>query len=74
MLEIKSAVKELPIPEAQKLAQWLQSYVDQQIVASNTRAASAEFRLPDYAARRRMIAGDKALPNMVTLGREQERW
>jgi hypothetical protein len=32
------------------------------------------LKLPDYAARRRMILGDKVLPNMVLLGREQERW
>ena len=74
VLEIESAVKELPIHEAQKLAQWLQSYVDQQTATSAAQAPSAECRLPDYAARRRRIAGDKVLPNMVTLGREQERW
>ena len=74
VLEIESAVKELPIHEAEKLAQWLQSYVNQQSAASKTQPASAESRLPDYAARRRRIVGDKVLPNMVTLGREQERW
>ena len=74
VLEIESAVKELPIIEAQKLAQWLQSYVAQQTASNNTRATPSELRLPDYAARRRMILGDKVLPNMVLLGREQERW
>lgn len=74
VLEIEFAVKELPIHEAQKLAQWLQSYVDQQTACGKTECAPAECRLPDYAARRRRIAGDKVLPNMVTLGREQERW
>lgn len=74
VLEIESAVKELPIHEAQRLAQWLQSYVEKQTAADKTQHAPAECRLPDYAARRRRIAGDKVLPNMVTLGREQERW
>ena len=74
VLEIESALKELPLHEVQKLAQWLQSYVDQQTAASNARAASAALRLPDYAVRRRMILGDKVLPNMVRVGRERERW
>lgn len=74
VLEIESAVKELPIHEAQRLAQWLQSYVEKQTAADKAQRAPAECKLPDYAARRRRIAGDKVLPNMVTLGREQERW
>lgn len=74
VLEIESAVKELPIHEAQRLAQWLQSYVEKQTATDKTQHALAECGLPDYAARRRRIAGDKVLPNMVTLGREQERW
>ncbi len=69
VLEIESAVKELPIHKAQKLAQWLQSYVDQQTATGGAQAPSAECSLPDYAARRRMIVGDKVLPNMVTMGR-----
>jgi hypothetical protein len=40
----------------------------------NPNSGTDPFRLPDYAARRRMILGDKVLPNMVLLGREQERW
>jgi urease accessory protein UreF len=74
VLEIESALKELPLHEAQKLAQWLQRYLDQQTAANDTRAIPTELRLPDYAARRRMILGDKVLPNMVILGRERERW
>ena len=69
VLEIESAVKELPIHEAQKLARWLLNYVDQQTAAGGAQPASADCRLPDYAARRRRIVGDKVLPNMVTLGR-----
>ena len=72
--EIESALMELPLEEAQKLAQWLQKYLDQQTAANTAPASQAPVRLPDYAARRRMIFGDKVLPNMVLLDREQERW
>ena len=74
VLEIESAVKELPIHEVQELAQWLQNYVARQSAADKTLPSPEKCSLPDYAARRRRIAGDKVLPNMVTLGREQERW
>ena len=30
--------------------------------------------LPDYAARRRQIFGDKILPNLVLVSRSEERW
>jgi hypothetical protein len=72
--EIETALTELPLEEAQRLAQWLQKYLDQQSAANTARTSQASIRLPDYAARRRMILGDKVLPNMVILGREQERW
>ena len=72
--EIESALKELPLDEAQRLSQWLQEYLDRQAAAKTARASQASISLPDYAARRRMILGDKVLPNMVILDREQERW
>lgn len=74
VLEIESAVKELPLGEAQKLAQWLLSYVDQQAAGTRDGTPSAECTLPDYAERRRRIADGRAMPNMVITGREQERW
>ncbi len=74
VVEIETALKELPLQEAQDIAQWLQKYLDQQGRAQNTLAAQVPVKLPDYAARRRRILGDKILPNMVMLGREQERW
>ena len=73
-MEVETALKELPLQEAQSIAQWLQQYLDQQGRARNTPATQASVTLPDYAARRRRILGDKILPNMVMLGREQERW
>jgi hypothetical protein len=72
--EIESALKRLPLPEAQKLAQWLQNYLDQHVATDTAHGSPASARLPDYAARRRRILGEKVLPNMVVLGREQERW
>lgn len=74
VVEIETALKELPLQEAQSIAQWLQEYLDQQDQAKNTLAPQASVKLPDYAARRRRILGDKILPNMVMLGREEERW
>ena len=71
--EIEAALKGLPLQDAQAVAQWLQDYLDQQS-ATHTATPPTPFALPDYAARRRKIFGDKVLPNMVLLGREQERW
>lgn len=72
--EIETALKELPVEEAQRLARWLQKYLDQQAATNASGPSQTSIRLPDYATRRRMILGDKVLPNMVLLGREQERW
>jgi hypothetical protein len=72
--EIESALKELPLEEAQKHSQWLQKCLDQQTAAETEKASAGAIMLPDYAARRRMILGDKVLPNVMLLGREQERW
>ena len=73
-MEIEAALKELPLQDAQAIAQWLQKYLDQQGVTQTASAPQGSLRLPDYAARRRMILGDKVLPNMVVLAREEERW
>jgi len=72
--EIESALKELPLPEVRNVAQWLQQYLDQQTANTTTPATQTRVILSDYAARRRRILGDKVLPNMVLLGREDERW
>ena len=65
---------ELPLQEAQNIPQWLQKYLEQQGNAKPTTAMQRSVKLPDYATRRRMIFGDKILPNMVLLGHKQERW
>jgi hypothetical protein len=71
--DIQSALKELSLHDAEEVARWLQSYLGQQ-AAPDTGSAQTLLPLPDYAARRKMIFGDKVLPNMVMLGRELERW
>ena len=72
--EIEAALKQLPVQEAQDIVQSLQKYLEHQGVAKTPPASQTRLRLPDYAARRRTILGDKVLPNMVLLGREEERW
>jgi hypothetical protein len=71
VVEIESALKQLPLQDAQAIAQWLQNYLDRH---NNTPLPPASVKLPDYAARLRMIFGEKVLPNMVLLSREEERW
>jgi hypothetical protein len=71
---MRDALKQLPVQEAQIIAQWLEEYLERRGGTKAPSANQARLRLPDYAARRRMIFGDKVLPNMVLLGREQERW
>jgi len=71
--EIRDALKQLPVQEAQNIAKWLQNYLEHQGDTWTTSASQTPLGLPDYAARRRTIFGDKLLPNMVLLGREQER-
>jgi hypothetical protein len=70
VVEIEDALKGLPLQDAQKVAQWLQNHLDQR----NASPKQTRVKLPDYAARRRVNFGDKVLPNMVVLSREQERW
>jgi hypothetical protein len=72
--EIESALKKLPMQQAQEIAQWLDNYLKQPPSAKIETAKPAPVKLPDYAARRRQIFGDKVLPNMVLLAREEERW
>jgi hypothetical protein len=75
--EIESALRELPPQEQWEVARWLLDELDE------TKAGKADVYpangghpppLPDYAARRRRIFGDKVLPNMVLVARAEERW
>ena len=74
VVEIESALKELPLQDAQAIAQWLQKYLDLHHSAQHPSASQASIKQPDYAARRKIIFGEKTLPNMVLLSREEERW
>jgi hypothetical protein len=69
--EIEAAVKKLTVAEAHEVAIWLENYLAQQTPAIQP---TSDRPRPDYEARRRTIFGDRVLPNMVILGREQERW
>ena len=75
--EIESALRELPPQEKWVVARWLLDELDETIAGkADVSPANGGHTppLPDYAARRRRIFGDKVLPNMVLVAREQERW
>ncbi len=74
VVEIESALKQLPLQDARAIAQWLQNYLDRHTSLPRPSGGQATVKLPDYAARRRMTFGTKVLPNMVLLSREEERW
>jgi len=74
VMEIEASLSQLPLHEAQRIARWLDRYLEQQSSAKKTTAVPPPLKLPDYATRRQMIFGEKVLPNMVLLDREQERW
>jgi hypothetical protein len=69
--EIENALQELPTEQKWEVAHWLLAELDEAAERSQSPACS---KLPDYAARRRQIFGDKVLPNMVLAGRSEERW
>ena len=72
--EIESALKKLPLQQAQEIALWLEGYIVQQASSKATSPKPEAVTLPDYATRRRMIFGDQVLPSMVLLSRDEERW
>jgi hypothetical protein len=72
--EIESALKNLPVQQAQEIARWLDNYLKQLPSIRNETVSPVSAKIPDYAARRRQIFGEKVLPNMVLTGCEEERW
>jgi len=72
--EIESALTKLPLPHAQEVAQWLETYLKHQAATKSAPATAQPVKLPDYAARRRQIFGNTVLPNLVLLAREEDRW
>jgi hypothetical protein len=61
--ELKAAIRALSPEERAELERWLQV---------RTAPAPDAVRLPDQAARRRRILGDKILPNLVLEERHSE--
>jgi len=74
VLEIESALEELPLEQAQEIARWLETHISQRASSKTAFSKPAAVKLPDYATRRRILFGGKVLPNMVLLSREGERW
>lgn len=77
VLEIEAALRELPSQEKWEVAHWLLDELDEKTGAQadvSIPNGGQTPPLPDYAARRRRIFGDKVLPNMVMVARAEERW
>jgi hypothetical protein len=75
VLEIESALRQLPAQEQWEVARWLLDTLEEgNGSAAKERNGGGVPTLPDYAARRRRIFGDKVLPNMVLVSRFEERW
>jgi hypothetical protein len=84
--EIEAALRQLPRQDTWEVARWLLDHLEQNGEenhraetpangsATTTAQASTPVQLPDYSVRRRQIFGDKVVPNMVLVAREQERW
>ena len=73
--EIEAALRQLPAEKQWEVARWLLEKLEEEAGgATATNKGSRAPALPDYAARRRRIFGDKVLPNMVLLSRSEERW
>jgi hypothetical protein len=71
--EVLEYVKALPTRERRRFfasVHELETALELAPAAQRRRA----IRWPDAAARRRRICGDKVLPNLVLLAREQERY
>ena len=73
--EIETALRQLPAQEQWQVARWLLNELEEGLgdMAEGQNGSHAPT-LPDYAARRRRIFGDKVLPNMVLAARSEERW
>ena len=75
VIEIEAALHQLPQQEKWQIARWLLDDLEANGDLPAADASSLTLRLlPDYAARRRRIFGNKVLPNLVLAAREGERW
>ena len=75
VLEIEAALRQLTAQDQWEVARWLLDTLENgNDIAANRQNGGSVPALPDYAARRRRIFGDKVLPNMVLVSRSEERW
>ena len=79
LLEIETALRQLPAQERWEIARWLLDDLQEATVIQAKDEGSGDKAgrtspLPDYSARRRRIFGSKVLPNMVLLARAEERF
>jgi len=68
-VELMKQVKSLPAPEREKFLWAMLMLVDEPAVRPETKAKRVKW--PDVEARARRIFGDRTLPNLVLLQREQ---
>ena len=71
--EVLEQVKALPPRERRKFFAVVHE-LERALEVEPTARRKRPIRWPDAAARRRRILGDKVLPNLVLLAREQERY
>lgn len=75
VIEIETALRELPPQDQWRILRWLlDELTDKSQNQPDSGSAPSTAALPDYAARRRKIFGEKVLPNMVLTVRGEERW
>jgi hypothetical protein len=71
--EIEAALRQLPDPERWEVARWLLSELEKSVTAhGKAEHGHSAPPSPDYAARRRLIFGEKVVPNMVLISRSEE--
>jgi len=71
--ELLEKVKSLPLGERRKFFEGVHE-LEEGLALRHTPVRGKPVRWPDAAARRRKIFGDKVLPNLVLLAREEERF
>jgi len=71
--EVLEQVKALPLRERRKFFACVHE-LETAIELAPAAMRKRRIRRPDATARRRRIVGDKVLPNLVLLAREQERY
>jgi hypothetical protein len=71
--EVLQQVKALPPRERRKFFNCIHE-LETDVEAQPSARGKRRVRWPDAAARRQRIFGDKVLPNLVLLAREQERY